>query len=286
MAQSAVSEPTTSDEQPIPDSVKTDLAPEPSEIADSADGIFTEPSTPAQAPKKAPRRPVVQRQRKRKNYEDSGDDDDEFFVTKKQKKTAKKTFDIPEERPPSKWAEAVGDEDFEDTILTTDSQDTVSSDLMVVEKILNSKEGENGADEQFLIKWKNKAYKHCEWKTLKELEELDKRVAAKVKRFKQKNVGNDDDEDFNPDYTIVDRVVDITVGEEGIEYALVKWKSLGYDEVTYEPLAEVEQEWPDKVELWRRRQIVDKCKLVRFQWGSNVKLCVSERKGPTRRNRV
>ena len=266
MAPSAESEPTLSDE-PVPDSVKTDIIPEPSEKCESIDGTFTEPSTPAPIPAPAPkkaaaRRPVVPKQKKRKNYDDSGDDDDEFFATKKQKKAAKKNVEPIEDRPPSKWAEAVGDDDLEDTIMTTDSQDTFVSDQLVVEKILNSKDNEAGAEEQFLVKWKNKAYKHCEWKSLKELEEIDKRIAPKIKRFKQKNFGYDDEEDFNPDYTIVDRVVDIMTSEDGIQYALVKWKSLGYDEVTYEPLEEAEKEWPEKVEIWKKRQVIDKCKLV------------------------
>ena len=52
---------------------------------------------------------------------------------------------------------------------------------------LRGEEGGEGASaEEFLVKWKGKSYMHCEWKTQPELEEIDKRVAGKIKRFKQK----------------------------------------------------------------------------------------------------
>lgn len=41
---------------------------------------------------------------------------------------------------------------------------------------------------------------------------------------------------------MVDRVLDVGAGDDGLEYALVKWKSLAYDEVTWEPLASVPEE--------------------------------------------
>jgi len=45
----------------------------------------------------------------------------------------------------------------------------------------------------------------------------------------------DDEEYFNDDYIIVDRVLEETYDETEKEYyALVKWRSLGYDECTWE----------------------------------------------------
>ncbi|KAK6727679.1 hypothetical protein RB195_005393 [Necator americanus] len=248
----------------------------PSEVAESTDGVFTEPSTPAPLVSfpcegRKPKRLAVVRSRKKKSVDDSGDDDDDFVpdgrrksnkrASKAMKETA--TTDDDEKRSTSKWADVVeaADDDAEDSILTTDSQETQSTDHQIVEKILNSRDGPDGSEPQYLIKWKGKAYIHCEWKTMKELEEVDKRAVGKVKRFRQKKAhsSNDaDEEDFNSDYTVVDRVVDVGTGDDGVEYALVKWKSLAYDEVTWEPIGSVPEE---KVALWRKRQIVDKAKV-------------------------
>lgn len=114
--------------------------------------------------------------------------------------------------------------------------------------------------EQFLIKWKGRAYCHCEWKTFPELLEIDKRVEAKIKRFKAKKAVSyiEDDEDFNSDFVIVDRVVDHIVEDDGQEFVLIKWKSLGYEEVTWEPIENIPE---DKVELWRQRQVIDPAKI-------------------------
>uniref|UniRef100_A0A1I7UEI0 KIX_2 domain-containing protein n=1 Tax=Caenorhabditis tropicalis TaxID=1561998 RepID=A0A1I7UEI0_9PELO len=114
--------------------------------------------------------------------------------------------------------------------------------------------------EQFLIKWKGRAYCHCEWKTFPELLEIDKRVEAKIKRFKAKKLVSyiDDDEDFNSDFVIVDRVVDMITEDDGQEFVLIKWKSLGYEEVTWEPIENIPA---DKVELWRQRQVIDPHKI-------------------------
>lgn len=114
--------------------------------------------------------------------------------------------------------------------------------------------------EQFLIKWKGRSYVHCEWKTAAELLEIDKRVEAKIKRFKVKKMSSyiEDDEDFNSDFVIVDRVVDLITEDDGQEFVLIKWKSLGYEEVTWEPIEMIPA---DKVELWRERQVIDPAKI-------------------------
>ncbi|KAJ1373759.1 hypothetical protein KIN20_036262 [Parelaphostrongylus tenuis] len=246
-----------------------DRDPTPSEIAESTDGVFTEPSTPAPDCRK-PRRLAVIRSRKKKSADDSGDDDDDFIPDGRSRKLSKRTLvktsresaDDDDKRSVSKWNDLeAADDDAEDSILTTDSQETQSADHHVVEKVLNSREDPDGGEQQYLIKWKGKAYIHCEWKTLKELEEVDKRAVAKVKRFRQKksHTNNDlDEEDFNSDYTVVDRVVDVGKGDDGNEYALVKWKSLAYDEVTWEPIGSVPEE---KVSTWRKQQIIDKAKV-------------------------
>ena len=70
------------------------------------------------------------------------------------------------------------------------------------------------AVEEYLVKFKNFSYLHCQWLTEQELTRGDKRINQKIKRFQQKREksGNVldfcDEEPFNPDYVEVDRVLD------------------------------------------------------------------------------
>ena len=74
--------------------------------------------------------------------------------------------------------------------------------------------------EEFLVKFKNFSYLHCQWLTEEELLRGDKRVSQKVKRYQQKKEKSAnmmdfcDDEPFNPDYVEVDRVLDSSVHTE------------------------------------------------------------------------
>ncbi|KAI1731410.1 chromo (CHRromatin organization MOdifier) domain-containing protein [Ditylenchus destructor] len=116
--------------------------------------------------------------------------------------------------------------------------------------------------EEIYVKFKGRSYLHCEWKSLDELEALDKRVLSKFNRHKQKfgDFTTEDDDYFNEDYIIVDRVLDETYDDEENEhYAYVKWRSLPYDECTWELFKDV----PDcKIEEFRQRiNVVDPCKV-------------------------
>ncbi|KIH45028.1 hypothetical protein ANCDUO_24937, partial [Ancylostoma duodenale] len=122
----------------------------PSEVAESTDGVFTEPSTPAPpsvaSEGRKPKRLTVVRSRKKKSVDDSGDDDDDFVpdgrrksnkrASKAAKEAAAAAADDDEKRSTSKWADVVeaADDDAEDSILTTDSQETQSTDHQIVEK--------------------------------------------------------------------------------------------------------------------------------------------------------
>lgn len=99
--------------------------------------------------------------------------------------------------------------------------------------------------EEYYVKYRNFSYLHCEWKTEEELYKGDKRIANKIKRFKQKqqqqlNIFEYlDDEPFNPDYIEVDRVLDVAEhtdpnSQETIKHYLVKWRSLQYEDSTWE----------------------------------------------------
>ena len=74
--------------------------------------------------------------------------------------------------------------------------------------------------EEFLVKFKNFSYLHCQWLTEDELLRGDKRVSQKIKRYLQKKSKSADmmdfcdDEPFNPDYVEVDRVLDSSVHTE------------------------------------------------------------------------
>ncbi|CAJ0568749.1 unnamed protein product, partial [Mesorhabditis spiculigera] len=138
--------------------------------------------------------------------------------------------------PDSEGGTPTGDEDDEDLPPAVHMP-------AVVEKILAMRsEGGEESEEEFYVKWKGRAHMHCEWKTAAQLEEIDKRVSAKLKRYKQKRAAGIEDEELNEDYLVVERVLALDTQDDGDEYALVKWKSLPYDEVTWEPLSTVPTE--------------------------------------------
>ena len=68
--------------------------------------------------------------------------------------------------------------------------------------------------EEFLVKYKNYSYLHTSWAIFDKILKGDKRFEGKVKRYKAKMASqaafvNVDDEPFNPDYTVVDRILDV-----------------------------------------------------------------------------
>ena len=105
------------------------------------------------------------------------------------------------------------------------------------------------------------SYLHCEWRTAWELEFGDKRVAGKIKRFKQKKATQseyfdelDDEDPFNPDYVEVDRVLDESVikdptSGDDVTHYLVKWRSLQYEDCTWELEKDVDKL---KIEAFKR----------------------------------
>lgn len=66
--------------------------------------------------------------------------------------------------------------------------------------------------EEFFVKYKNYSYLHAEWCSFDKLLVGDKRFDGKAKRYKVKQatvIANVDDELFNPEYTMADRVIDV-----------------------------------------------------------------------------
>ena len=75
----------------------------------------------------------------------------------------------------------------------------------------------HGAEtEEFLVKYKNYSYLHTKWASFDKILTGDKRFDGKVKRYKAKIAAMGvfayvDDEPFNPEYTVVDRLLDVAV---------------------------------------------------------------------------
>ena len=99
--------------------------------------------------------------------------------------------------------------------------------------------------EEFYVKYRAFSYIHCEWRTEEELMKGDKRANGKIKRFKQKRQQSQnimdflEEDSFNPDYLEVDRILDCTESVEPetkkvVKHYLVKWKSLPYEDCTWE----------------------------------------------------
>ncbi|XP_064201992.1 chromodomain-helicase-DNA-binding protein 8 isoform X2 [Anguilla rostrata] len=138
-------------------------------------------------------------------------------------------------------------------------------DAAIVDKVLSlrisKKEispGQYVNVEEFFVKYKNYSYMHCEWASLEQLER-DKRIHQKLKRFKTKkaqmrNIFQEDEEPFNPDYVEVDRILDESHSVdkdngEPVVYYLVKWCSLPYEDATWELREDVDD---GKVEEFRK----------------------------------
>ncbi|XP_039510570.1 chromodomain-helicase-DNA-binding protein 8 isoform X1 [Pimephales promelas] len=138
-------------------------------------------------------------------------------------------------------------------------------DAAIVDKILSMRlvkkevsPGQYTNVEEFFVKYKNYSYMHCEWASLEQLER-DKRIHQKMKRFKTKhaqmrNLFQEEEEPFNPDYVEVDRILDESHSVdkdngEPVVYYLVKWCSLPYEDATWELKEDVDE---GKVEEFRK----------------------------------
>ena len=117
--------------------------------------------------------------------------------------------------------------------------------------------------EEFLVKFKNFSYLHTQWLTEEELYRGDKRIASKIKRFKQKREKSAnvldfcEEEPFNPDYVEVDRVLDESEHVDDVtkvktRHYLVKWRSLPYEDCTWELESDVD---PNKIADFHRWRV-------------------------------
>ncbi|XP_041454100.1 chromodomain-helicase-DNA-binding protein 8-like isoform X2 [Lytechinus variegatus] len=144
------------------------------------------------------------------------------------------------------------------------------SQANVIEKILASRitkkpqipgEAQVGEIEEFYVKYRNFSYLHCEWATIEKLS-ADPRIFQKIKRFRLKQQANyglvsefDEGEYFNPDFIVVDRILDKAItkdedSDEMVTHYLVKWASLPYEESTWELAEDVDE---------GKKKIYEKC---------------------------
>lgn len=111
---------------------------------------------------------------------------DEKLDEKLHEKSEKMSEDLHEEK-------SVVKPDETDTTLKTEHDESKKND----ETEQNADENENEDSskktievDEYYVKYRNFSYLHCEWKTEEELLKGDKRIAAKLKRFKQKMANN------------------------------------------------------------------------------------------------
>ncbi len=81
------------------------------------------------------------------------------------------------------------------------------------ETITDEEKGKYGEKmEEYFVKYKSYSYLHAKWATFDKLLSGDKRFEGKVKRYRTKlamlGVFAEDEDTFNPEYTVVDRVLD------------------------------------------------------------------------------
>lgn len=94
-----------------------------------------------------------------------------------------------------------------------------------------------GVNYEFLVKYKNRSFVHCEWvpQVIIERAKLGKQ---RLQRFLAKNPECDPDSPFEIEYLEIDRVLDSEERDGTIHY-FVKWQGLPYSEATWESSEEV-----------------------------------------------
>ena len=127
------------------------------------------------------------------------------------------TEEVKENKPEEKMeTEETKEADKIETELDSKKSPSKTSPSKKTEPAVEKKSKTVEVDE-YLVKFKNFSYLHCQWLTEEELLRGDKRVSQKVKRYIQKKEKSAnmmdfcDDEPFNPDYVEVDRVLDSSV---------------------------------------------------------------------------
>jgi chromodomain-helicase-DNA-binding protein 7 len=191
---------------------------------------------------------------------------DEENVVKKETNGPESAEEVAKEKPDVEMKEEEKQTEAKTEIKEEETKTTTTNELPLLPPAKKSKKSESTASviqvEEFLVKFKNFSYLHCQWLTEEELYRGDKRIGQKVKRFKQKreksgNVLEFCDEDpFNPDYVEVDRVLDASEHTDEVtgvvtKHYLVKWRSLPYEDCTWEMESDVDPVKIVEFQKWR-----------------------------------
>lgn len=117
-----------------------------------------------------------------------------------------------------------------------------------IEKILAHRIENKGdkAEELLLIKWEGLSYRKTTWERKKDLmrnPETSARVSRflKTKAVEETQGADDSDTFFDPSYTEIEKIVRMK-NEGGTVQFLVRWRGLDASEMTWEPLAEVQDD--------------------------------------------
>lgn len=134
------------------------------------------------------------KEKEEKNEEESKTDENKLDKAEEEK-VKEADEDIVEETK----VEEIKTEDVEVEIKEEETVNPEKTDEAIVKedneegdnKEKDKEEGDKGETkwievDEYYVKYRNFSYLHCEWKTEEELTRGDKRMAAKIKRFKQK----------------------------------------------------------------------------------------------------
>lgn len=175
-------------------------------------------------------------------------------------------MEVSEETSMDEKVDAILDEKPVEEGDTKIDENAVKKDEVEIEKVKPVEEKTEPAEEpeyieveEFFVKYRNFSYLHCEWRTEDELLKGDKRVSNKIRRFQQKQsqafniFENLEEEPYNPDFVEVDRVLDCSehTDDDGntVKHYLVKWKSLPYEDATWELEEDVDEQ---KIEIFEK----------------------------------
>ena len=120
-------------------------------------------------------------------------------------------------------------------------------------------------EKRYLVKWNEFSYRHVSWETRENLIKFTSNGKLRLRRIDAKGFKPTvaslamTDEYFNPDYTVVERIVTTrTVSDEsgGIQTDFfIKWKGLAYDQCTWEAETELESEKAAKKAFYERHRV-------------------------------